>query len=237
MTQPGRPAVSIVIPTLDRADLLADCLDSIRRTVHAPHEIICVTVETDEATQRLLDREIATRNIVQPRSLGYVRAANAGLQQATGDFVTILNDDCVLLPHSIDNALRFINVPSHRARVGQVAFFHDSPITRNIHAQIDVEGVRYVVGHVRGLCYANFGLARRSLYEKLGWLDERFGMYGADPDFSLCIWYEAGLEILPCPGALIHHGTHDDDRAVSARARQRDDNNRLFEKWGIEFSA
>lgn len=227
------PIVSIVVPTYRRAELLASCLDSIARTALLPHEVICVTVADDEPTQALLAARPEVRNIAEERRTGFVRAANRGFHAARGRYLAQINDDCVLMPHTIANAVRFLEAPPHRGRIGQAAFFHDTPVRRNVHQQIEVEGVRYAVLHVRGLCYANFGLAERSLCERLGFYDERFHMYGADPDFSLKVWHEARLEVAPCPGALIRHLEHADDRAAAERPAQPRDNELLFAKWGL----
>lgn len=226
------PVVSIVVPTYARPKELAGCLASIERTVKLPHEVVCVTVQGDELTERAL-RHAGVRTIVQPTRGGAVQAMNLGFKAAQGEFVIQINDDCELLPHSIANAVRFLEAPAH-AHIGQAAFFHDSPVRRNVHAQIQVEGIWYFVCQVRGLCYANFGLTRRSLHEQLGHLDERYFMYGADPDFSLKVWHEAKLAVAPCPGALIHHAELNDARGSAERAGQDADNQKLFAKWGLE---
>jgi GT2 family glycosyltransferase len=220
------PLVSIVVPTFERPDLLAACLESIASTTTLDHEVIVVPVDDDAPTRAMLATR-AARVVMQPRAEGYVRAANLGLRAARGTYVTVINDDCTLLPHTIDNAVRFLQAPAH-ARIGLAALFHDTPSPRNVHAQIDVDGIRYVVRHVRGLCYADFGLGRRDLLARLGFFDECFVMYGADPDLSLRVWHDAGLEVVPCPGALVHHACTPVDPA-----RQADDNRRLFEKWAM----
>jgi GT2 family glycosyltransferase len=224
--------ISIIIPTLGRPDHLRRCLDTIDATVRAAHETICVCVADDEPTRAALAGS-KVKTIIQPTRGGYVQAANLGLRAARGEFITILNDDCTLLPHSIDNAIRFLEAPAHRDRIGQAAFFHDTPLRRNIHQQIRIEDTDYHVCHARGLCYANFGLARHELYKRLDYLDERYFMYGADPDFSLKVWHEAKLMVAPCPGALVHHAQADDARARADRARQAEDNARLFAKWDM----
>jgi len=225
------PIVSIVVPTYRRPSELAACLDSIASTVTLLHEVLCVMVKGDEPTAR----ELSKRNvnvIEQPMRGGAVQAMNLGFRAAQGTYIIQINDDCTLLPHSIGNAVRFLEAPAH-SNVGQAAFFHDSPVKRNVHAQIQVEGVWYYVCHVRGLCYANFGLARRSLYEQLGFFDDRYFMYGADPDFSLKVWHHAELAVAPCPGALVHHHELDDERGAAERAAQHEDNRKLFEKWRL----
>lgn len=231
------PLASIIVPTHNRPQHLAECLDSIASTVNLPHEVICVPVADDEATLALLEArpEANLRIVEQEERQGFVQAANLGFRSARGEWALQLNDDCILMPHAIANAIRFMTAPAHDGRIGQAAFFHSTPMARNVHQQIDVEGVRYVVAHVRGLCFANFGLVRRSLGEQLGWYDERYTMYGADPDFSLKVWHEAKLEVAPCPGALVRHALLEDERAKHDRHHQHDADNRLlFEKWKLD---
>ncbi len=228
---PTEPLVSIVIPTFRRPEALARCLSSVRANVPMSHEVICVTVAGDKPTEAIVATS-GVRHIRQAERLGFVRAANAGFRAATGRWLLQLNDDCRLLPHSVGNAIRFLSVPAH-ATVGQAAFFHDTPVTRNVYQQIDLDGRTFRVLHVRGLCYANFGLVRRSLAERLGHFDERYRMYGADPDFSLKIWHEAAMEVRPCPGALVEHDELVDERSAEERPGQHDDNAALFLKWGL----
>lgn len=227
----AEPLVSIVVPTYRRAADLQRCLDSIRATVVLPHEVIAVAVADDQPSIQAINAA-GVRLVTQPARGGAVQAMNLGFRAARGEYLTQVNDDCELLPHTIANAVRFLEAPAHHG-IGQAAFFHDSPVRRNVHAQIQAEGVWYSVCHVRGLCYANFGLARRALYEQLGWFDERYFMYGADPDFSLKVWHQAKLRVEPCPGALIHHRELQDERGVRERAAQHEDNRRLFEKWNL----
>ena len=225
------PLVSIIVPTLNRPAALTNCVRSIAATVLLPHEVICVVVKDDQPTFDVLS-ELPIRVITQPARGGVVQAMNFGFMAARGEYLIQINDDCELLPHSIANAIRFLEAPAHK-HVGQAAFFHDSPVRRNVHAQIQIEGIWYFVCHVRGLCYANFGLARRSLYEQLDYFDERYFMYGADPDFSLKVWHEARLEVAPCPGALIHHLEMNDERGARERGQQQSDNDKLFAKWTL----
>jgi N-acetylglucosaminyl-diphospho-decaprenol L-rhamnosyltransferase len=226
------PKVSIIVPSYRRPAALKACLESIAGTVTVAHEVICVVVADDHETGEILTGR-PVRIITQPTRGGAVQAMNLGFRAAGGEYLVQINDDCTLLPHAVANAVRFLETPAHQ-HLGQAAFFHDSPVRRNVYSQICVEGIWYFVCHVRGLCYANFGLARRSLFEQLGYFDERYFMYGADPDFSLKVWHEAKLSVEPCPGALIHHDELADERGLRERAAQTEDNRKLFEKWGLD---
>ena len=89
-----------------------------------PHEVIGVAVKDDAATHSMLnDRNV--QMVTQPTRDGAVQAMNMGFRAARGKYLLQINDDCVLLPHSIASAVRFLEAPAH-ARIGQAAFFHDS---------------------------------------------------------------------------------------------------------------
>jgi len=226
------PIVSIIVPTYQRPHDLSRCLRSIAQTVKLAHEVIVVAVAGDEPTIAAL-KSAEVKTIIQPTRGGCVQAMNLGFRAAVGEYLMQVNDDCELLPHSVANAVRFLEAPAHH-HIGQAAFFHNSPVTRNIHQQIQLDGEWFFTCHVRGLCYANFGLARRALYEQLGYFDERYFMYGADPDFSLKVWHEAKLAVVPCSGALLRHHERNDERGERERAEQARDNARLFAKWGMD---
>jgi GT2 family glycosyltransferase len=226
------PRVSIVVPTWRRPDALRVCLDAIASTVAFAHETIVVAVEGDQPTLDLLQSR-PVRVLLQSSREGFVKAANLGFRAAQGDYLIQISDDTRLLPHSLANAIRFLEASAH-AHIGLAALFHNSALARNIHQQIQLDGEWFYVAHVRGLCYANYGLARRELYERLGYFDERYTMYGADPDFSLKVWHEAKLAVAPCPGALIRHDEPHDDRMRDERAAQQRDNALLFAKWNLD---
>ncbi len=100
MTSSFPPAVRVVVPVHDGADVLAACLASLARTLPSDaHVEIIDDASRDPAIARML-REHAARaphrvSIVhQPTNLGYVRTVNAAFARARGD-VILLNSDTV----------------------------------------------------------------------------------------------------------------------------------------------
>ena len=85
---------------------------------------------------------------------------------------------------------------------------------------------------MRGTLYANFAIGRRETFERLGYFDERYFLYAADPDLSLKAWH-AGLRVEPAYLAYIDHDEHADDRRVVDADRGKADNERLFAKWDL----
>jgi len=224
--------VSIVVPTFNRFDRLRRCIDNIRQHVTCPHETIVVDGGSNDGTRAWLSQQSDLRVILEPRREGAVAAFNKGFRAAAGHYVMWLNDDAFPLPGSIENAIAMLERPD-LPELGMVAFYHNWHNERNILDRVEHESESYELCHVRGYPYANFGLLRRTLLEKVGFADERFYFFGFDPDLSLKIQLQEGLKVLGCRTALIHHDEHHDARKLSDLTAGKDDNAKLFAKWNL----
>ena len=237
--------VSIVIPTFNRFGRLRTCADKIRHSTGHPHEIIVVdggwypNLEyiivdggSTDGTREWLRKQANLRVILEHEREGAVKAFNKGFRAAAGHYVMWLNDDAYPLPGSVEAAVDMIERPD-LSDVGIVAFYHNWHNERNVLDRIEHEGETYEICQVRGYPYANFGLIRRSLLERIGYADERFYFFGFDPDLSLKVQINEGLMVIGCRRALIHHEEYHDDRKVSDLAVGEDDNAKLFDKWNL----
>ncbi len=227
--------LSIVIPTCNRCEMLRDLLQRLHEDVCCEMEIIVVDGASTDGTPQVLDefgRLFGGQLIVirETRREGFVRAANKGFRAATGRNMIWLNDDARPLPGTLDEAVRQIDSVS--PDVAFLAMFHRFAGERNVACETTHDGRVFRLCHVRGTLYANFPIGRRETYEKLGYFDERFYFYAADPDLSLKAW-NAGLRIEPAHGCFIDHDQHEDDRRAEDTARGREDNAKLFAKWNL----
>ncbi|MGA2583061.1 MAG: glycosyltransferase [Tepidisphaeraceae bacterium] len=227
--------LSIIIPTCNRCELLGRLLASLKDGLQCAAEIIVVDGASTDNTSRILDRardEFASRlKIIREETRGgFVRAANIGFRAASGRNMIWLNDDSKPLPGSIDQAV--IQIDEAEPSVGFLAMFHRVRTTRNVAYEVRHEGIDYRLCHVRGTLYANFPIGRRETFERLGFFDEGFYFYGADPDLSLKAW-SAGLTVEPAWGVLLDHDEHADARREEDSSRAQADNQRLFSKWDL----
>jgi GT2 family glycosyltransferase len=228
--------LSIILPTCNRAALLAKCIASIGKAVKREHEIIVVNgASTDETADVLADasRKLGPqrlRIIREPKREGFVKAANKGFRAARGKNMIWLNDDARPQPGSLDRAIELLD--AQPPSVAFVALFHSFNSNRNIAYETEHRGKKYRLCHVRGTLYANFPVGRRETYERLGYFDERFYICGADPDLSLKAWY-AGMSVVPGWGAMIDHDEHVDTRRDSDSSSAEADNRMLFAKWDL----
>jgi GT2 family glycosyltransferase len=227
--------LSVIIPTLNRAKLLEAAIQSVAAGTTSRYEIIVVDGASDDdtptvvadAAKMLGDR---IRHIREPRREGFVKAANKGFRVATGRWMCWLNDDARPRPGAFDAAIAQLSVSP--PDVGLVAMFHRWASPRNIAYEAVIGSEVYRLCHVRGTLYANFGMGPRSAFERVGLFDERYFLYGADPDLSLKMWH-AGLRVEPAWGAAIDHDEHEDDRRAADSSTGQSDNRKLFEKWDL----
>lgn len=224
--------VSIVVPTFNRLERLRRCVDKIQQNVRHPHEVILVDGGSKDGTREWLAGQQELRVILEPRREGAVRAFNKGFRAARGDLVMWLNDDAYPLPGAVEAAVEMIERPD-LSDVGMVAFYHNWHSERNVLDRVEHDGGSYELCHVRGVPYANFGLIRRVLLQKIGFVDERYYFFAFDPDLSLKVQRIEGLKVVGCRRALIHHDEHHDQRKREDLAVGAEDNEKLFAKWDL----
>ncbi len=104
------PDVSVVIPTRNRAKLLADAAASALNQTHRALEVIIVDDASDDATPsvvtRLQARDRRVRSLRLLERGGAQAARNAGVTAAHNPVVAFLDDDCLWYPDKLEKQLR-----------------------------------------------------------------------------------------------------------------------------------
>lgn len=89
--------VTVLVPTYRRPDDLSRCLSALLRQERAPDEIVVVARADDEATHACLADHVTPRVLNVKVAIvdepGQVAALNRGIDAATGDVVSITDDD------------------------------------------------------------------------------------------------------------------------------------------------
>lgn len=177
--------VSIVIPAYRPVALLSACLSAIcRNTTLSDLEVIVVCNGSDEpSASTVIGTGAPFKLYWTEEAIGFTKAANIGFRLATGDFVVVLNTDAHLLDYAPkDQWLNRLLAPFADPTVG-------------------VTGLGFMGS--RFGTYAPFYCTgiRRSLFDKIGYLDERFSPgYGEDADFCYRV-RQAGFELVQVDNA------------------------------------
>jgi glycosyltransferase involved in cell wall biosynthesis len=104
-----RPTVSIVVPVLDGAAFIEECLDSILAQIYPLHEVIVMddgsTDDTPAIVARYGDR---VRYVRQPETKGIYENANDGIALASGDLIGVFHANDVYLPEMVAREVEWL---------------------------------------------------------------------------------------------------------------------------------
>jgi glycosyltransferase involved in cell wall biosynthesis len=144
------PQVSIVIPTCNRRDTLARCLEALRNQTYQDFEVIIVDDGSSDDTPQFLQAFCAES--VQPcfrwyrnePQAGANPSRNRGIQAARGEYVAFLDDDAIAAPDWLRQLTTGFASESVVAVTGRV---HSAP-PRNLF-DLTMKGTQRVAGRVQ----------------------------------------------------------------------------------------
>lgn len=243
------PLVSIIVLTYNNLDYTKQCLHSLE--VYSDYENIEIIVvdnaSVDESPIYLADwasKDSRRIFIANDANLGFSAGNNVGLRMARGEYLVMLNNDTYVTPgwvRTLANHLR------RHPEVGLVG-----PVTNNIgnEAKIDIhyESMEEMIARAGDYTRRNAGKAfpietaaffcamiTRQAYEKVGGLDEQFGV-GFFEDDDYCRRLEQqGLSKLCAEDVFVHHhlSASFDKLRADKKMELFERNKGLYEsKWG-----
>lgn len=88
------PSLSVVVPTRDTRELTLRCLGSLAAGGVTPVDIILVDDASSDGTADAVRAELPGVVVLEAeRNLGFSRAANMGVERASGEIILVLNSD------------------------------------------------------------------------------------------------------------------------------------------------
>jgi O-antigen biosynthesis protein len=237
-TVADRVDLSVVMVLHNQFALTMQALSSLRQNWPGHIQLVLVDSGSSDET-RFIGRYVHGADILQfDVNIGFVRGCKAGLLNATGDTVLLLNNDVELGPNSIAAALRRLCSDSHIGIVG-------GKIIRT-HGRLQEAGCilwrdGVTAGYMRDAsplapeanfvrdvdyCSGAFLMVRGDLLRTLDGLSDAF-IPAYYEDVDLCVRVrQAGFRVVYDPNVVVHHyeyGSAKSFRAVeaeTARARE-----------------
>lgn len=258
----SRPLVSIVIANKDHIEDLSRCVESIiNKSTYENFQIIIVENNSETEQIREYYQEIAKHPKVQvvtyKGAFNYSKINNYGVSFAKGEFVLLLNNDTEVITEGWIEEMLMYGQREDVGAVGAKLYYEDKTIQ---HAGIVIGlGAHRTAGHTHykvpeanvgymgKLCYAQnvtavtgaCMLVRKSLYEKLGGLDEEYAVALNDVDFCLRI-RKLGLLNIFTPFAQLYHyeskSRGSDNKKDANAIRYQEESDKFKERWKVELS-
>lgn len=122
------PRFSVIIPTMNRREMVLQAVESVQRQSFPAWEIIVVSDgSTDGAPQAIADA-FPQVTIIQQQNLGLAVARNTGLAAATGDWICFLDDDDMWHPEKLALTRDYLaQHPDCKALIGPCWYFTAAP--------------------------------------------------------------------------------------------------------------
>lgn len=200
--RPSIAPVTVVLPTIGRAELVRECLASLERCEPAADEILVVDSSPDDAVARVVASfpHIGAR-VLPCAERGLGNAFNAGLRAARNETVLLTNDDCVVDPSWV--GVGDARLAGHRELIvtGRVRPHGDPDV---VPSTIDDPSPREHVGTSGFFLFTQSVAVVRSALLAFGGFDGRIRPSAEDNDLSYR-WLRAGRRIRYEPDFVVWH--------------------------------
>src|ERR1700693_1765371 len=119
MPDQTKPLVSALVVSYNAKDLLLQCLQTFFASADVPVEAVVVDNDSSDGSAAAVANEFPQATVlVQPKNMGYGRAANLGLERCQGRFVLLLSSDVMVDPQSIGRLADFLLTRPDAGAVG-----------------------------------------------------------------------------------------------------------------------
>ena len=218
------PLTSIIVLTYNQLRYTKKCIESIFQNTQKPYELIIVDNGSTDGTIEFFESDafsshVGTRMkiIKNNENKGFAGGNNQGIAASSGEYILLMNNDVVVTPGWLE---RMISCCEKRPEIGIVG-----PRTNCVSGLQHVESVDYNVDSLEDLnrFSENFKtinakkstqmlrivgfcmLIKRSVIDKIGGMDDRYGIGNfEDDDFSIRAAL-AGFESWMVEDCFVHH--------------------------------
>jgi GT2 family glycosyltransferase len=212
------PEISVIVLNWNGKHFLEICLGSLRKQTFRDFEVILVDNGSEDGSAEYVRTHFPEVHLVAlSQNLGFCGGNNAGYEHTKGDIVVLLNNDTEVHPDWLlelhNAAARYPNAGSfaskmlyfdERDRLDNCGFGLTSAGLTVDHGRGEIDGIAWAEPRsVFGAC-AGAGAYRRSMIEKIGFLDNDFFTFYEDVDLA----FRAQLRGYDCvfiPGAIVYH--------------------------------
>lgn len=203
--------LSVIIVSYNSKDVLSNCLKSLAESNFKSLEVIVVDNASKDKAGEVLRNYPKVKFIKNRENLGFSKANNIGVKEASGEYVLFLNPDTVVNKDTLGALIYFMKNNKNAGIVTCKVLLPNGSLDDSCHrgyptpwnAFCFFSGLESLFPHSRifsgyhmgwenvnkiheiHACAGSFMLVRRKAGENIGWWDEDYFFYGEDLDFCL----------------------------------------------------
>ncbi len=113
----AEPLVSVIIPTFNRCELLAEALDSVAAQTFGDYEIVVIDDGSTDQTEHMVNSRSEPIRYFRQHNQGVAAARNHALQQAGGSLVAFLDSDDLWEPRYLEACVALLEREPEMAMV------------------------------------------------------------------------------------------------------------------------
>lgn len=182
-----RSLVSIIIPTYNSAEYIAETIDSALKQTYEPKEVIVVDDGSTDNTRDIIKSYVRRVKYIRKENGGPASARNLGIKESNGEFIALLDSDDIWLPEKLEFQIKLIEDDDRIGLVGCNSCWisKDGVILDNIRKG-EYRNYTERRDFLRRLMFSNVvssgsnACLRRECFEKVGLFDEDVNLKGVE---------------------------------------------------------
>lgn len=215
--------LTIVILNFNSGEYLSKCLESIK-TIESEANISTIVIDNNSSDDSLPNAQSKFKEVKFVKNtdnVGFSKGYNPTLKSIKTEYVLLLNPDCILEKGVIKKTLEAFDNDKKTGAITPKIILSNGKIDLTAHRGFPTPwaSLLYAIGddslyhltdkmsgqiHEVDSITGAFFLTKKSILDEVGYLDERFFLYGEDIDLSLRIKNQ-GYKILYDPEVKIIH--------------------------------
>jgi len=227
----------IIIPIWNEFEFTRSCIEHIAENTRYPHRLILIDNASDSETKNYLenlkkDKLVEIELIRNDENLGFVKAVNQGLKASSAPYVCVLNNDTLPGSGWLAELIEFAEKHPDVGLLNPLCSGHaERKMTLNEYASAVSAGNKNKYMEMNQ-CQGFAMLIKREVMEKIGRLDEKFGMGGFDDtDYSMRA-HLAGYRSVCVYSSYVYHREHASfDKMGDRKKIQAGAEREYFRKW------
>lgn len=219
----GEPLVYIIILNWNGYKDTIECLESLKKITYKNYEIVLIdNGSTDESVKILKSKYPDLKLIENKTNLGFAGGCNIGIRYAlktNAEYIALLNNDTTVDNKFLNELINTSINDESIGIVGPLIYYYKKPSTvwSSGAYKFDKYNLKYIdfnygkkdnktliemrnVDFVWGCCF----LIKKSIFKKVGLLDEDYFMYTEDKDLCYRVTH-AGYKLIVNPNSKIWH--------------------------------